>query len=108
MMMSSVRLVAILAKAAPMITATARSSTFPLAMKARNSASIGRFLLLERLNQIAELAFVFRAVGILVFERAVEARDDPVRVVDCLGLRLAPAPVQGNDRRPHRRSLGRT
>ena len=40
MMMSSVRLATIFAKAAPMITATARSRTLPLAMKARNSLSI--------------------------------------------------------------------
>src|SRR5438067_11747927 len=40
MMMSSVRLVTILAKAAPMITATARSRTLPLAMNARKSFSI--------------------------------------------------------------------
>src|SRR5262249_25285491 len=40
MMISSVRLVAIFPNAAPMITATARSSTLPLAMKVRNSLSM--------------------------------------------------------------------
>ena len=37
MMMLSTRLVTILPKAAPMITPTARSTTLPRAMKARNS-----------------------------------------------------------------------
>ena len=40
MMISSVKLATILAKAAPMITATARSRTFPLATKARKSWSM--------------------------------------------------------------------
>jgi len=40
MMMSSVSEVAILPNAAPMMTATARSSTLPRAMKALNSLSM--------------------------------------------------------------------
>ena len=43
MMMSSVRLAVIVAKAAPMITATARSRTLPRAMKALNSLSMAVF-----------------------------------------------------------------
>src|SRR5438552_645095 len=56
MMMSSVRLVAIFAKAAPMITATARSSTLPLAMNARNSFNIDAPLALRRIIDISALS----------------------------------------------------